>query len=65
MTFKVGDKVTFANDYGAEYAGKTITRVQAFPVGGIFSGQTRYYYTPSDSPWFPVSAANLKLEARS
>lgn len=58
--FQVGDAVTFTNDYGVVFEGKTITGVKRFPEGGIFSGETRYFYEPSDSPWFCVPARNLK-----
>jgi len=59
--FKVGDKVTYTNPYGVIFTGKTITRIETFSEDGIFPGQTRYYYEPGDSPWFPVSADGLEL----
>lgn len=56
--FSVGDKVTFTNDYGARFEGKTISRAE------MINGEMRYYYEPSDSPWYPVPARNLsKAEA--
>lgn len=57
--FKVGDKVTFTNDYGVVFPNKTITKIQKFPIGGIFSGQIRYYFEPHDAYWFPVHERNL------
>lgn len=60
--FKVGDRVTFTNDYGVVFPGKTITEVKHFPDDGIFAGQTRYFITPTDAPWFPVAERNLALE---
>jgi hypothetical protein len=52
--FKVGDKVTFVNDGRMVYPGKTITGIDA-------SGASpRYYFAPTDTPWFAVPARNLR-----
>lgn len=54
--FKVGDVVTYTNDYGVRWTGKTITGIE------YWGDQVRYFYAPSDSPWFSVPEASLKLE---
>jgi hypothetical protein len=61
--FKIGDKVTFTNDNGCVFPGKTI--VGTYKNADMFGGELRYYYLPSDSPWFPVASRNLTLEMES
>lgn len=59
LKFKVGDKVTYINDYGCIFEGMTITKVmsRADNEGLYCSG--RRYYIDSDCPWMPVEEANL------
>ncbi|MES0207910.1 hypothetical protein NKJ93_02270 [Mesorhizobium sp. M0028] len=58
--FKTGDKVTFTNEYGVVFTGKTITKLDTEWKG--IDQTPRYFYTPSDSPWFSVSQDRLSLE---
>ena len=59
LKFKVGDKVTYINDYGCIFEGMTITKVmeRADNEGLYCSG--RRYYIDSDCPWMPVKEVNL------
>lgn len=52
--FEVGDRVTFTNDYGVVFEGKTVTEIEMNPVRGV-----TYYITPTDTPWFAVNERNL------
>lgn len=56
--FKVGDKVTFTNEYGVIFEGKTII--------GFASEENqfndRFIYIDCDSYWFPHKEDELKLE---
>ena len=53
--FKIGDKVDFVNDFGVVFENKTITGIDF----EMTPGEARYYYGPSDSPWFPAKESNL------
>lgn len=57
--FAVGDRVTFVNDYGVSWPGKTITELAEPGLDGL----PRYHYTPTQTPWFSVSEKNLYTEA--
>jgi hypothetical protein len=60
--FKVGDIVTYTNDQGCRFTGRTITKcTNSHPV---WPGQWRYYYAPTDADWFPVKESSLTLEER-
>ncbi|EKD41047.1 MAG: hypothetical protein ACD_74C00069G0008 [uncultured bacterium] len=54
--FQVGDKVTFTNDNGAVFPGKTIVGSE------IVNGEKRFFYAPTASPWFSARVRNLKRE---
>jgi hypothetical protein len=54
--FSVGDVVTYTNDYGVKWCGKTITGIE------VVNGTNRYFYTPHDAYWNSVPEASLKLE---
>ena len=58
--FKVGDIVTFTNDYGVRWPNKTIIGTEYWHSA---PEQIRYFYAPSDCPWFSVREESLKLEA--
>ena len=62
--FKPGDAVTYVNEYGVEFPGKTIIGSEMWT--GYFSGvtETRYFYEPSDSPWVSVPESRLTLIPR-
>jgi hypothetical protein len=55
--FKVGDKVTFINDYGIKFPNKTITKIE------FIQNEPRYYLEPMDAYWFPNYEKNLRLES--
>lgn len=50
---KVGDKVTFTNDYGVEFHDKTVTGFASTVEYG------RFVFLDIDSWWFPVRPENL------
>lgn len=57
-SFKPGDKVTFVNDYGVKFPGRTVRGfTEKVTTWGAF-----IYYFPSDSWWFPVKPENLVPE---
>lgn len=58
--FKVGDVVTFTNENGVAFPGKTIVDVERI-TRGSWQGWG-YRYAPSDSPWFAVRENQLTLE---
>ena len=58
--FKIGDKVTFTNEYGAVFSGKTIIGFDAEKYGD--STEKRYFVEPTDCPWFSKKESLLKLE---
>lgn len=55
---KVGDKVTFTNDYGVTFAPRVV--VGFVPDFELDNQQERSVYINSDSPWFPVRPSSLK-----
>lgn len=62
--FNVGDRVTFVNDYGCRWADRTITEITPNTLGENPSGW-RYYYSPTDAPWFAVREDQLILQSPS
>lgn len=52
--FKVGDQVTFINDYGVVFENKTVIGFAPKVEGGRF-----VYFSPHDAWWFPVNPKNL------
>ena len=59
--FKIGDKVTFTNDYGAKFSGHTVT-------GFVDETHMLFKYgnhilIDTDAHWFPHKASDLKIEA--
>lgn len=64
--FSVGDRVTYTNEFGVVFCGKVVTEVVHIPddpeAHGTWAGQTRYYISPTDAPWFPVRERELTLE---
>ena len=61
LRYKVGDKVTFVNDYGCVFEGMTITKLMKRADNeGLYCSGYRYYID-SDCPWMPVKESNLRL----
>ncbi len=56
--FDPGTKVTFLNDYGVSFPGRTVIGMRHDPTFGLV-----YDITPTDTPWFPARAKNLFLES--
>lgn len=54
--FKVGDIVTYTNDYGVEFSNKVVTGFASEVEYG------RFVYIDNDSWWFPHSPESLTLE---
>jgi len=54
--FKIGDEVVYTNSYGVVFRNKTIVGTE------IVDGEVRYFYAPTDAPWFSVKAKQLKKE---
>ncbi|MDO8416517.1 MAG: hypothetical protein Q7S87_09930 [Agitococcus sp.] len=52
--FMVGDVVSYTNDYGVCFENKTVTQIDF-----VEGKPPRYFYTPSDSPWFSVRESGL------
>lgn len=57
--FKLGDTVTFTNDYGVSFAD---LRVVGFSP--TVEGQGRFVYLDKSSWWFPVPPESLQLQPR-
>lgn len=57
--FKLGDRVTFTNEYGVAFEGN---RIIGFGLPAYKGGGT--VYLDKDAYWFPVSPESLKLEYR-
>lgn len=57
---QLGDFVTFVNDQGCEFPGKTIIEIRPEPG----NGGRDYFYSPSPSPWFGARRDQLRLEMR-
>lgn len=55
--FSVGDKVTFTNDYGVSFPGKTVI---GFADDDELNG--RFIHLDVDCWWFPMKPVNLTLE---
>ena len=60
LKFKVGDKVTYINDYGCTFEDKTITKIMERADDESLYCSGRRYYIDSDCPWMPVEEANLR-----
>lgn len=56
--FKIGDRVTFKNDYGSTWPNVTITGIEYWEG----YSDPRYYYTPTDTPWFASREEHFSLE---
>jgi hypothetical protein len=56
--FKVGDIVTYTNDYGVAWRGRTITGIEYWE--GL--DEPRYFYEPHDAHWYSVPESSLTLE---
>lgn len=50
----IGDKVDFVNDQEVVFNGKTIVGIEEI------DGETRYHIEPTDCPWYPKRARNLR-----
>lgn len=50
---KVGDKVTYTNDYGVSFHGLTVIGFAKEPCNG------RFVHLDTDSYWFPVKPESL------
>lgn len=61
--FKLGDRVTYTNDYGVSFPHVVI----GFAVDDSFAGRSIYHIPVNgswdDAGWFPCRPDNLKLEA--
>lgn len=57
--FKVGDIVTFTNDYGASFHNREIVGF-ALPQNVLLGGNC--VYLRNDAYWFPVKVESLTLE---
>jgi hypothetical protein len=55
--FKVGDLVHWTNDYGVEWFGRRIVRVDHYGTFG-----PRYFLDPNDAHWASVHERNLAYE---
>ena len=53
---KVGDKVSFTNDYGVKFENRIIVGIDSTDFHG------RRFYLNKDSFWFPVRRESLTLE---
>lgn len=51
--FKVGDAVTYTNEYGVRFPGKTVKELDTS------SANPRYFITPTDAPWVSVLETEL------
>lgn len=59
--FKVGDAVTFTNDYGVEFADNRVFGFASEPhVDGDNASDPRFVYIFTDAWWFPVAASKLR-----
>lgn len=54
---KVGDKVTYTNDYGVSFENREI-----IGFGDKKTSWEGYIYLDKDSYWFPVALKSVKLE---
>lgn len=59
LKFKAGDKVTYVNDYGCVFEGKTITRIMERTDDESLYCLGYRYYIDTDCPWMPVKESNL------
>ncbi|MDD4969780.1 MAG: hypothetical protein PHT07_10175 [Paludibacter sp.] len=51
--YKIGDEVTYINDYCVNWGLRTITGMEQDKWGW------KYFISPTDTPWFPVKEKNL------
>jgi len=54
--FQVGDAVTFTNEYGVVFPGKTVTGIE------VWESQPdvyRYFFSPTDTPWYSTRESLL------
>lgn len=51
--YEVGDQVDFVNDYGVIFRDKVITGIDER------DDEIRYFYAPTDAPWFSVPEKNF------
>ena len=58
--FKAGDSVTYTNEAGLVCPGKTIVGIDR-DEWAMRGKAPRYFYSPSDSPWFSVEEAGLSF----
>lgn len=61
LKFKVGDKVTFTNDYGVEFHNLTVTGLYTKPdcECSLYANGARYYLD-TDAHWFPHKESSLR-----
>jgi len=57
--FKVGDKVTYTNEFGVRFPGRTVKGVVFNFLPHI---PISYDVVPTDCPWFPKNEGHLSLE---
>ncbi len=55
-TFKVGDIVTYKNEFGALFKNQIITGFALEPLNG------RFIHLAKDAYWFPVKASEIKKQ---
>ncbi len=56
--FKIGDLVTFVNDYGVKWPERTVVGTD-----DSAEGEPRYFLNPTDSPWMSKRESQLILDA--
>ena len=65
LKFKVGDAVTFTNDYGVTFHGLHITGLYKPELIDSFYARGFRYLLDYDCHWFPVREESLTLEVPS
>ena len=59
--FKVGDVVTFTNEFGVEFEDRT---VMGFASNAKFHGRFIHLGPPTDAYWFPCRPNQLKVQSK-
>ena len=59
LKFKVGDRVTFTNEFGVVFEGHTVTGF--YEETGLLYQYGRRYYIDTDCYWFPKKESELSF----
>lgn len=59
LKFKVGDKVTFVNEYGVKCYGRIVTRIMSRADDEAQYCLGKRYYINTDCHWMPVKESQL------